>query len=154
MPLSSSQLAALVERAKAKAPPPPVQAPAPTRAPAARPDPPPPAKAEPVAKPVAPSAAVETTVPDDFPTRWQLTKESWHFHRRFYRVFHRPMRQGEYSFLLRQVWQRRGEHLGENYWRVILPDEKTTLVVTATRWQLGTILPKGWEPPLVTPTPT
>ena len=56
------------------------------------------------------------------------------------------MRQGEYSFLLRQVWQRRGEHLGEHYWRVTLPDEKTTLVVTATRWQLGTILPKGWEP--------
>jgi len=137
MPLSSSQLAALVERAKAKAPP--VQPP--TRAPAARADPPTPTKAEPVAEP-----AIGTTASDDFPTGWQLTKESWHFHRRFYRLFRRPMRQGEYSFLLRQVWQRRGEHLGENYWRVTLPDEKTTLVVTATRWQLGTILPKGWEP--------
>jgi len=56
------------------------------------------------------------------------------------------MRQGEYSYLLRQVGQRRGEHLGEHYWRVTLPDDRTTLVITATRWRLITILPKGWQP--------
>src|SRR5262249_18490764 len=138
MPLSSSQLAALVERAKAKAPPPQVQAPAPARASAARPDPPPPANPGiPIAEPVAELPAL-----DDFPTGWQLTKGGWPFPRKFFRLFRRPMRQGEYSFLLRQVWQRRGKHLGENYWRVTLPDAKTTLVVTATRWRLVTILPK------------
>ena len=97
---------------------------------------PPPAKAEPAATPAE---------PDDFPTGWELKKESWHFHRRFYRVLRRPMRQGEYSYLLRQIWQRRGEHLGEHYWRVTLPDDRTTLVVTATRWRLITILPKNWQ---------
>ena len=84
--------------------------------------------------------------PDDFPIGWSLNKESWHFHRRFYRVFRRPMRQGEYTYLLRQIWQHRGDHLGEHYWRVTLPDNRTTLVVTATRWRLITILPKGWQP--------
>jgi hypothetical protein len=84
--------------------------------------------------------------PDDFPIGWSLNKESWHFHRRFYRVFRRPMRQGEYTYLLRQIWQHRGEHLGEHYWRVTLPDNRTTLVVTATRGRLITILPKGWQP--------
>jgi len=58
------------------------------------------------------------------------------------------MRQGEYSYLLRQIWQHRGEHLGEHYWRVTLPDDRTTLVVTATRWRLITILPKNWQPTL------
>jgi len=82
----------------------------------------------------------------DFPFGWELKKESWHFHRRFYRVLRRPMRRGEYSYLLRQIWQHRGEHLGEHYWRVTLPDERTTLVVTATRWRLITILPKNWQP--------
>jgi len=113
----------------------------PTPAPALAVTPPPPAKAELVAEP-----ATTPAEPDDFPTGWELKKESWHFHRRFYRVLRRPMRQGEYSYLLRQIWQHRGEHLGEHYWRVTLPDERTTLVVTATRWRLITILPKNWQP--------
>jgi len=48
--------------------------------------------------------------------------------------------------VLRQAWQHRAEHLGEHYWRVTLQDGRTTLVVTATRWRLITILPKGWQP--------
>ena len=161
MPLSSQQMATLVQRARAKAPPIPAAEPIPPRprqaattappaarlrsmpaqAPAPAVTPPPPAKAGPVAEP-----ATMPAEPDDFPTGWELKKESWHFHRRFYRVLRRPMRQGEYSYLLRQIWQHRGEHLGEHYWRVTLPDDRTTLVVTATRWRLITILPKGWQP--------
>ena len=161
MPLSSQQMATLVQRARAKAPPIPAAEPTPPRprqaattappaarlrsmpaqAPAPAVTPPPPAKAGPVAEP-----ATMPAEPDDFPTGWELKKESWHFHRRFYRVLRRPMRQGEYSYLLRQIWQHRGEHLGEHYWRVTLSDDRTTLVVTATRWRLVTILPKGWQP--------
>ena len=40
------------------------------------------------------------TAPDDFPIGWDLKKESWHFHRRFYAIFKRPMQHGEYSHLL------------------------------------------------------
>ena len=83
---------------------------------------------------------------EDFPIGWALTKESWHFHRRFFRVFRRPMALGEYSHLLWQVRRRRAEHLGEDCWRVTLPDGRRTLAVRATRWQLLTILPKNWQP--------
>src|SRR5215475_6217063 len=126
MPLSSSQRAALGERAKAKAPPlpsppsrqhqavpatppptttsaaRPVQrfAPAPpTPRPPPRPAPPPPS---PAAKAAEPEPAIEP-IADDFPKGWQLMKESWNFHPRFYPLFRRPMRQGEYSHLLWQV---------------------------------------------------
>src|SRR5262245_35373635 len=113
MPLSSSQLAALVERAKAKAPPlssppsrqhPAVPAtPPPTTTSAARPVPlppwPVPPPPSPAAKAAEPEPAIEP-ITDDFPKGWQLMKESWNFHRRFYRVFRRPMREGEYSHLL------------------------------------------------------
>jgi hypothetical protein len=51
---------------------------------------------------------------------------------------------GEYSHLLWQVRRRRAEHLGDNAWRVTLPDGRRTLAVRATRWQLLTILPKNW----------
>jgi hypothetical protein len=86
-------------------------------------------------------------VPDTFQTGWQLTKESWNFHRKFHRLFRRPMRQGEYSHLLWQVRRRTAEHLGENYWRVRLPDSDRTLPICATVLRLITILPKGWQPP-------
>jgi hypothetical protein len=85
--------------------------------------------------------------PEDFPEGWALTKESWHFHRRFYRVFRRPMAHGEYSHLLWQIRHRKAEHLWEDCWRVTLPDGRRTLAVRATRWQLLTILPKHWQPP-------
>ncbi len=120
MPLSSSQLAALVDRAKAKAPPPvPTPPPRPRQAvpaaprarspapPTIRPVPHPPQPVPPSpplpAKTAEPAAAKPAVEPDDFPIGWQLNKESWHFHRKFYRKFHRPMRQGEYSSLLCQV---------------------------------------------------
>jgi hypothetical protein len=102
------------------------------------PPPPPPAKA------AEPAASTEPA--DDFPIGWHLTKESWRFHRRFFAVIRRPMRQGEYSHLLWQVRRRTAEHLGADYWRVRLPDGRT-LAITATVWRLITILPKGWKPP-------
>ena len=84
---------------------------------------------------------------DNFPIGWELSKESWHFHRRFYAVFRRPMRCGEYGYLLKQIRFGHAEHRGDNCWRVTLPDRKTTLQVRATHWRLITILPKDWSPP-------
>jgi hypothetical protein len=161
MPLTSNQLAALVERAKQKAPvvsPPPVAAPAalrpartrqpvPEPAPRARTLPPPlPSPAPPPVSEAAEQAA--PAAPDDFPTGWELSKDSWHFHRRFYAIFRRPMRHGEYSHLLHQIRGGHAEHLWEDCWRVRLPGTSDrTLPVRATRWRLITILPKHWQPP-------
>ena len=167
MPLSSNQLAALVERARHKAPPVvSLPLPAPPRsvrqhrdtsaaqAPsAARP---PPRSEVPTLIPEAPAAALlpqpekpaplpaEPVTPDDGP--WFLNKSSWRFHRRFYAVFRRPMQRGEYSHLLRQVRSGHAEHLGENCWRVTLPDRRTMLPVRASKWTWLTILPKSWQP--------
>jgi hypothetical protein len=74
-----------------------------------------------------PSPAPEpqaTTAADDFPTGWELRKESWHFHRRFFAIFRRPMQHGEYSHLLWQIRRRKAEHLWEDCWRVTLPDRR------------------------------
>jgi len=178
MPMSSSQLAALVDRARQKAPPavspplpPPVARPqrpvpagqrasgppAPSLARrSAAPDPTPLAATDRVgtrpiqAPPPEPSptpAPEPVAAPEDFPEGWALTKESWYFHRRFYRVFRRPMAHGEYSHLLWQIRRRKAEHLADDCWRVTLPDGRRTLAVRATRWQLLTILPKNWQPP-------
>ena len=179
MPMTSSQLAALVERAKQKAPPavsPPLPPPAarpprPVRQAQARPDPPspPPARRPTEPAPTSPAAtdragtrpieappppvpsptpAPEPVAePEDFPEGWALTKESWHFHRRFFRIFRRPMAHGEYSHLLWQIRHRKAEHLWEDCWRVTLPNGKGSLMVRATRWYLITILPKHWQPP-------
>jgi hypothetical protein len=82
------------------------------------------------------------------PTGWQLTKDSWHFHRRFYAIFRRPMRHGEYSQLLWQIRRGTAEHLWEDCWHVRLPGGgDKTLPVRATRWRLITILLKHWQPP-------
>jgi hypothetical protein len=110
MPLNSAQLAALVERAKTKAPPvvtPPPAPPAPRRKlsdkPTKAPKPvaeataqkPPTIEQAPVAAPPPlPSPAPEAAEADDFPTGWELRKESWQFHRRFFTIFKRPMRCG------------------------------------------------------------
>jgi hypothetical protein len=91
--------------------------------------------------------SVHTAEAEDFPIGWDLKKDSWHFHRRFYAVFRRPMAHGEYSRLLHQIRHRRAEHLGENCWRVTLPGSSRTLPVRATSWRLITILPKTWQPP-------
>ena len=114
MPLSSNQLATLVERARHRAPPvvsPPTPSPprsvrqrrdasaapaaarpqlrseVPTltpEAPVARALPPQPEKPAPL--------PAEPATPDDHP--WFLDKSSWRFHRRFYAVFRRPMQRG------------------------------------------------------------
>jgi hypothetical protein len=160
MPMNSAQLAALVDRARQK--PPPVVSPlapapqrklsdnppkAPKQAPAEPPTQPTPATPQPHWRSEAAQHST-TTSSDDFPTGWKLTKESWYFHRRFYRVFRRPMAHGEYSHLLWQVRRAKAEHLWEDCWRVTLPDGKRTLAVRATRWQLLTILPMDWQPPV------
>jgi hypothetical protein len=47
-----------------------------------------------VAPPPFPSPALQlkpSAEVDDFPMGWELSKESWHFHRRFYAVFRRPI---------------------------------------------------------------
>jgi hypothetical protein len=161
MPLNSAQLAELVNRAKLKtppvvSPPPPAQHPVrPRQATPAPQVPSPTAAREKVEPPDAPAAAV-SAVPasasqseqvDHFPIGWMLSKESWHFHRRFHRIFRRPMRQGEYSQLLGQIRRRTGEHLWEDCWRVTLPGSSRALPVRATHWRLITILPKNWQPP-------
>ena len=95
--MNSAQLAALVERARQKALPVVVSPPQPART-ARRPVQP--QKTVPAPPVPAPQSdhGVEAA-PDDFPVGWELRKESWHFHRRFYRVFRRPMAHGEYSHL-------------------------------------------------------
>jgi hypothetical protein len=93
----------------------------------------------------------DTAEATDFPIGWVLKKNSWHFHRRFYAVFRRPMERGEYSHLLGQVRRGTAEHLGENCWRVTLPGGSRTLPVLATPWRLITILPKNWQPPTSVP---
>ena len=82
-----------------------------------------------------------------FPIGWYLDKSSWQFHRRFFAVFRRPMRPGEYTQLFKQIHRGEAEHLGEDCWRVRLSDGRTTLPVRAARWRLITILPKNWQPP-------
>jgi hypothetical protein len=154
MPLNSTQLAALVERARQKGPPvvtpppaPAAQRPVRTRqakpAPATQPPPPPALAAMPPAPP--PGLTVE---PDDFPIGWYLDKGSWQFHRRFFAVFRRPMAPGEYSHLLKQIRRGEAEHLGADCWRVTLPGSSSrTLPIRAAAWRLITILPKDWQPP-------
>jgi hypothetical protein len=88
-----------------------------------------------------PAAAAE-----DFPVGWELKRESWHFHRRFFAIFRRPMRHGEYSYLLHQI-PNRAEHLADDCWRVSLPNSERTLAVRATKRGLITILPKDWQAP-------
>ena len=175
MPMSSAQLAALVDRARQKplpvvvSPPPPPTAPRPQRAVRhvqAAPAPSPPAPARPILRSgtqaVRPKATVAAPLPpptalpsvlasqpeqpgEGFPIGWELNKDSWRFHRVFYRIFKRPMRPGEYSHLLKQIRRREAEHLGDNAWRVTLPDGRTTLPVRASKWTLLTILPKDWQ---------
>jgi hypothetical protein len=100
----------------------------------------------------SPAAPAKHAVAEaDFPIGWELNKDSWRFHRVFYRIFKRPMRPGEYSHLLKQVRRREAEHLGDNAWRVTLPDGRTTLPVRASKWTLLTILPKDWQRPTVAP---
>jgi hypothetical protein len=77
-----------------------------------------------------------------------LSKESWHFHRRFFRVCRRPMAHGEYTALLKQIHRGEAEHLDSNCWRVTLSNGKTLMVrADAARWTLHTILPRDWQPP-------
>jgi hypothetical protein len=157
MPLSNAQLAALIERARHK-PPPVVSPPSPARpqravrpaqaasaAPSPSPPPPPPESQQPA--PVAVPPAEHTAEAENFPIGWELRKESWHFHRRFYAIFKRPMARGEYSHLLWQIRRAKAQHLGEDCWRVTLPGGSRTLVVRGTVWRLITILPKNWQPP-------
>jgi hypothetical protein len=176
MPLNSAQLAALVERARLKAPPVvtpprpaapaqrPVQArqatPAP-QAPSATRQRPTPATLPRGPKAASTTASVQarpekaaeleappaTTAPDE--SAWFLDKSSWHFHRRFYAIFRRPMERGEYSSLLKQIRSSHAEHLGEDCWRVRVSGGNKTLAVRATRWRLITILPKNWQPSAV-----
>lgn len=181
MPMSSAQLAALVDRARQKplpvvvSPPPPPTAPRPQRAVRpvqAAPAPSPPAPARPILRSgtqaVRPKATVAAPLPpptalpsvlasqpeqpgEGFPIGWELNKDSWRFHRVFYRIFKRPMRPGEYSHLLKQIRRREAEHLGDNAWRVTLPDGRTTLPVRASKWTLLTVLPKDWQRPSAAP---
>jgi hypothetical protein len=154
MPLNSAQLAALVERARQKGPPVVTPSPAPAaqrpvRARQAKPSPAtqlPPAPAPPPLPSPAPTPG-HTVEPDDFPIGWYLDKGSWQFHRRFFAVFRRPMRPGEYSHLLKQIGRGEAEHLGADCWRVTLPGSNRTLPIRATAWRLITILPKDWQPP-------
>ena len=183
MPMTSAQLATLVEatRARQKAaaaapplPPKPKKALPPLQpAPAASPQAPAPrstapTKPAPSPRPPSPTAAAQTATPtaqpplpaptpllptaaaepENFPTGWVLSKESWHFHRRFFRVCRRPMAHGEYSGLLKQIHQGQAEHLDSNCWRVTLSDGNTLMVrADAARWTLHTILPRDWRPP-------
>jgi hypothetical protein len=170
MPMSSSQLAALVDRARHKAvtspPPPPspaAQRPVRSRQAAPVSQVPSTARIEPRTGPLQPNDAVEPPAPspppslapspqsehaaEAFPIGWVLGKDSWRFHRRFYAVFKRPMECGEYGCLLKQIRFGQAEHLGEDCWRVTLPGNSRTLPVRATQWRLITILPKDWQPP-------
>jgi hypothetical protein len=160
MPLSSNQLAALVARSREKAPPvvaPPSPAvsrrkvpdkPAQPPQPVAKAIPAQPSPAKPAEPPTHPTPAPPPeTSPDDFPIGWEWKKDSWHFHRRFYAIFKRPMRRGEYSYLLHQIRGGHAEHVCEDCWRVRLPGNgDRTLPVRATPWRLITILPK--QPPV------
>ena len=172
MPLNSSQLAELVNRARHKAvtspPPPPspaAQRPVRSRQAAPVSQAPSTARIEPrtgaltlqpndaVAPPalspppsLAPSPQSEHAA-EAFPIGWVLGKDSWRFHRRFYAVFKRPMECGEYGSLLKQIRFGQAEHLGEDCWRVTLPGNSRTLPVRAAPWRLITILPKNWQPP-------
>ena len=168
MPLNSAQLGELVNRARHKAPPiisPPPLAPTahrPARTRQATPAPQLPSNGQPSSsrgKPPSGEPVITTTLAvalhaaevDDFPIGWELRKESWHFHRRFYAIFKRAMRHGEYSQLLCQIRRGAAEHLSENCWRVTLPGSSRTLPVRATSWRLVTILPKNWQPPVPSP---
>ena len=159
MPLSGAQLAALVERARQKAlpvsatPPPQPAAQRPVRARQAKPapsaaqSPPEPQRASPGCCCATAAAPEHTAEAEDFPIGWYLDKSSWQFHRRFFAVFRRPMRPGEYTQLFKQIRRGEAEHLGADCWRVTLSDGRTTLPVRAARWRLITILPKNWQPP-------
>jgi hypothetical protein len=161
MPLNNAQLGDLVNRARLKAPPssvhhrpqlavqrskrpsqPTVASHAHVEVTAAS-GPPGSVSLQSVPEPIMPA----TPRSDDFPIGWELKKESWHFHRRFYAIFKRAMRHGEYSQLLCQIRRGAAEPLGGDCWRVTLPGSSRTLPVRATPpWRLITILPKNWQP--------
>jgi hypothetical protein len=149
MPLNSTQLAAMVERARQKAPPvvTPPPAPAAQRPVRARQAKPTPATQPPPIPSRAPTPE-HTAEAVDAPIGWYLDKSSWQFHRRFFAVFRRPMAPGEYSDLLKQIRRGEAEHLGADCWRVTLPGSGRTLPIRATAWRLITILPKDWQPPV------
>jgi hypothetical protein len=150
MPLNSTQLAALVERARQKGPPVIIT---PPPAPATRQAKPTPATAPPTPTAMPPPIPSRAPTPEhtaeagDAPIGWYLDKGSWQFHRRFFAVFRRPMAPGEYSHLLKQIGRGEAEHLGADCWRVTLPGSSRTLPIRATAWRLITILPKDWQPP-------
>jgi hypothetical protein len=85
---------------------------------------------------VPPSAPEHTAEAEDFPIGWELRKESWHFHRRYYAIFRRPMQRGEYSHLLWQIRRAKAKHPGDDCWRVTLPGGSRTLQVRGTVWRL------------------
>ena len=79
-----------------------------------------------------------TAEADNFPLGWELRKESWHFHRRFYAIFRRPMQLGEYSHLLWQIRRRRAQHLWEDCWRVTLPGSTAASTASSDHSALAT----------------
>ena len=102
MPMSSAQLADLVTRARLKPPQRAVQTrqdkPSPQASPTTRIVPkartqttPPKNAAAPPAPPLSSQPEPAAVAAADFPIGWELSKESWHFHRRFYAIFRRPM---------------------------------------------------------------
>jgi hypothetical protein len=144
MPMNSAR-----QKAQPVVSPPPPPAPSTVRTPRSVRTRPTVAIAAPATSPPPPSAAPRPVhnEAEDFQTGWELRRESWHFHRRFYAIFRRPMVRGEYSHLLWQIRRGKAEHLGEDCWRVTLPGNSRTLPIRATVWRLITILPKDWQPP-------
>ena len=171
MPLTSTQLAELVSRARSKAPPvvsapPPApaaqrpvrsrqaaQSPASTARTApktgALPLQPKEAAAPPALSPPPPTAGALTAVGAPrsgrgLPLRLGAQRSSWHFHRRFYRVH--AQCSGEYSICCtKSVAAMPSTSLRAAGGS--LPDRRRTLMIRATSWRLITILPKGWQPP-------
>ncbi len=77
---------------------------------------------------------------------WQLGRESWEFHRQFYRRTGRPAAWREYSAILWSIRKRQAEQLAPHHYRVTLADG-SLVVVQGSGKRLSGVPSPGWTPP-------
>jgi hypothetical protein len=86
--------------------------------------------------------------PADDAVDWSLGRESWTFHRWFFEVYGRPMHRGEYTRLMRQMFQgRKPEIVVAGVYRLAMRDGSPIVVTGYSGYQpqLYGVLPPDWQ---------
>ncbi len=99
---------------------------------------------------------------DDDAAGWSLGRESWTFHRWFFTVYGRPMHRGDYTRLMRQMFQgRKPELVVAGVYRLAMRDGSPIVVtgysgyqprlygVLPAEWRIGDPVPWQRDPPRV-----